>query len=71
MRSAALRRLLHERQELADDADDLDAIITSPRYDSMPRQQQVLALRMHASMVWQLVDLDAIIASREERSPCL
>ncbi len=68
---ASLRSLRHQRQELAEDAADLDAIITSQRYDSMPRQQQVLALRRHARMVWQLEDLDAIIASREEPFQCL
>lgn len=68
---ASLRSLLHQRQELAEDAADLDAIITSPRYDSMPRQQQVLALRRHARMVWQLEDLDALIAGRKESIKCL
>ena len=70
-RQRLLRGLRAEREDLADDAAALDALITGPIYDAMPRAQQVQALRRHAAMVAHLQELDDLIARHEEPAQCL
>lgn len=67
---ANVRMLRYLREDLADDAAALDALITGPVYDAMPRERQVQALRRHAGMVWRLQDLDDQIADHEDPVPC-
>ena len=69
-RQRLLRGLRAERDDLADDAAALDALITGPVFDTLPRDRQVQALRRHAAQVWHLQDLDGLIAQREEQATC-